>query len=217
MNFGASAYASLLMTITAVFLLIAAQLAVTSSEMDISRMHERYSGLYEIGVSAAEARVREINRELSDTDENILREYMESSNWESQCELKDGALVLTGEAVEQAYRDIAQGYIGAPPGDVTVTQDSGLDIGIRQEFGAPGTVFTITVTNNSLRPSVKNMAANTVKIQGEIIWNPDPPVYTLYPNFDMDADGLDGKGVDDFTVIRDEDYAPVMLSGVHRV
>jgi len=218
MDYSASAYTSLLMTITAVFLLITAQFGVTSAELRVSRMHERYNGCYDSGIAAAEARLRVLNNAVLDAENDILREYVGRTDWTDHCELRGGVLVLTGEAFWPAYQEIAQKYLPGPYNEtVTMTQESGMDIDINSNFDSPGTLFTITVTNNSRQPAVKNMDANVVKIQGQIIWNPDPPVYTLSPNFNMSGDTLDGKSIDDFQVIRDADFEPFVLFGVHRV
>ena len=216
MNYGASAYASLMMAITAVFLLLTAQFAITSSELRVSRMHERYSGLYEIGVSAAEARVRDINSTLLAAGDDILRNYMESSDWESQCEFRSGAFVLAGGAFYQAYKEIALGYIDTPPDDViTITHESGIEIGIKPTFVSLGKTFVITVANNSQRLYIKSMTGAVV-VKGEIIWNPDPPVYTLIPKFSAEDETLSEKGFNDFIVTHDSDYVHVILSGVRQ-
>ena len=217
MKFKASAYSSLLIIMITVFLLITAQLNLTVSELRISRIHERNTGLYDIGVSAAEARTREINNSLFAFDKDILREYMESNNWQSQCELKDGALVLSNAAFFLKYQEIAKKYINTPDNKLfTITHESGIEISILPNFGNLGTTFGITVTNNSQRPYVKNMTS-AVQINGEIKWNPDPPVYTLIPNFNINDETLDGKGFNDFSFTRDLDYTPVILSGVRQV
>jgi len=216
MEYGASAYASLLMVMTAVFLLITAQLAVTSSELRVSQMHERYDGLYETGVSAAQARVREMNGALVGVSGEILRAYMENYDWESQCEPDGGVLVLTGEAFGQAYREIAPRYLEAEPDTTAViTQESGLEIGIQTVFGSPGGSFRISVTNNNPRPYVKNMTG-AVNVEGQIIWNPEPPVYTLQPLFNISEDTWEGKSFADFTVLDDPGYKAIILSAVHR-
>ena len=215
----ASTNASLLMIMTAVFLLITTQLAVTSSELRISRMHERYSGLYPLGVSAAEARVRLINTVLTNAAEDLLAYYMENYEWESQCELRDGAFVLTGEAFHLAYQEIARNYnsaINAPDNtSITITHESGLNIFIQPKFGNVGTTFNVTVKNNSDRPYVKNMS-EAVEITGQIVWNSDPPIYTLVPKFDINEETLDGKGFHDFSVSYDSGYTPVKLAGVQQ-
>ena len=222
LDYRASAYASVMMVITAVFLLITAQLAVTSSELNISHMHERYSGLYEIGVSAAEARTKEMNHALLDAENDILREYMErdDNDWINQYELRDGALVLTGGIFWAGYQQAAMKYIQYLPqvlkNPVTITQESGIKINVAPKFGDPGTQFAITVTNSSDRPFVKNMADNAVEIQGKIIWNPDPPVFILQPRFNINEDTLDGKGFNDFIITCDPDYSHFILKGIHQ-
>jgi len=215
MNVKASAYASLLMTVTAVFILITGQLALTSVELRISRLHEIYGGLYEIGVSTAEAGIGRINGSLLNADDDILAYYMENYDWMDQCEPgDDGSFVLTGKAFYLAYQEIARGYIDTPDNSpVRITHGSSVDIEIQPDFKGIGTEFTVTVKNNRGDPLIKNMTRR-VEIKGEIKWNPDPPVYTLLPNFDINEETPAGKGFGDFTVIRDSGYTPVILFGV---
>ncbi|MDR2650225.1 MAG: hypothetical protein LBB94_10985 [Clostridiales bacterium] len=216
--FNASAYASFLTIITAVFILITAQLAITSAELRVSRMNERYSALYDIGVSAAEAEVKGINSAIRDAETEILREYMDTYDWAGQCVLSDGALTLDGEVFRQSYGDIAAKYLSAPRNlPVTIFHESsGMEILIESNYGAPGSSFAITVTNNGARPAVKNITG-IVKIEGKIIWNPAPQIYSLTPLFDMDTEALEGKTADNFIVRRVSDHKPVILSEVHRV
>ena len=214
----ASAYASFLMIITAVFLLITAQLALTSSELRVSRIHERYSGLYNLGIAAAESGKSYAIREFKEADLDILQEYMDRYDWKSQCELKDGAFILTGNEFWLAYQEVAQNYIQKLYGEnIKITHESGINIEIDSKIEDQKMMFKITVTNSSQRPYVKNMIENKVTVQGKIIWNPKPPVYTLMPNFIIDEDMPDGKDISDFTIIRDMDYAPFILSEVHQI
>jgi len=212
-----SSYASLLVIISSVFLLATAQLAIVAAEMRVSRMHEKHSGLYDIGVSVAEAKLREVNRIINDMDMAVIKGYMEGEGWETQCELKDGVFLLSGKAFYKEYQDIAKQYVGFKGSErMQIAHESGVEVDIYAEFNAIGTKFTITVTNAGQRPSVSYMAG-TVKIEGVISWNAEPPVYYLKPKFNFDPDTLGDRAFGDFTVSRAEGFSPLVLSELRRV
>ncbi|MDR1558912.1 MAG: hypothetical protein LBS84_04280, partial [Clostridiales bacterium] len=205
-----SAYASFLTIMTAVFLLITAQLSITSAELRVSRMNERYSGLYDIGVSAAEAQVKAISAELFENQEEILQEYMLTPDWPGQDVVSGEALTLAGDEFRDWYQAKVKTYVNAAADVKTdLTHESGVNIAILVKYRAVGTAFGITVTNKSTRPVVKNMADNTVNIECIIKWNSASPVYSLTPLFDVETEPLDGKDIYDFSIERDPDYKPV--------
>jgi len=212
MNFKASSYASLLIILTTVFLLITAQLNLTISETRISRMYERYSGLYDIGVCAAQAKAKEINSLISDSELEIIREYMEQYDWEDQCELKDGVFLLSGVDFYKGYKEISGKYINTGYSNtMRITHDSGINISINANFRAPGIPFNITVINDGQRPLVKNMTGKII-IECTLAWNPNPPAYILEPH-----DIHENMSFSDFNVTCGSDYVPLSITGLHRI
>ena len=214
----ASSYVSLLIIMSAVFLLVSAQFSTTLAELRYSRMNEKYSGLYDIGVSVAQAKSKEINKRISDLETDILREYMELYDWINVCKLTEGSLILTGEAFYKDYQKIAVKYMGPPgKGSIHLTHCSGLEINIETNtnFGALGVPFTITATNNSQRAAALD-APSKITIEGHFIWNPDPPVYRLEPFFNINEETINEKSFSDFSVTNDTNFSPVVITNLFR-
>jgi hypothetical protein len=216
-NFTASTSASLIIIMSAIFILVSTQFSIALSELRVSRMHERFSGLYDIGVSSANAMTREINDDIPEME--IIREYMNSVDWEHIIEYRDGFFILTGDEFYSRYKEIAVRYLDTPQvNDFRITHDSGIEIHINI-ISEPMTIrrilpFTIIVTNDSQIPAAEN--PTIVTLGGELSWNTEPPIYILEPRFDVNEETLSGKGFDDFVVSLDTDFVPLELSLLYR-
>jgi len=206
---------------SAVFILVATQFSIALSELRVSRLYKRFSGLYEIGASLADAITREINSDIVDLD--IIREYINTYDWENESEFRDGVFILSGEEFYRGYQRLAKRYINiAQDNAFEITHVSGVDINIVLTFADiepssanVGRPFTITVTNNSQRPAARNVTA--VTLAGVISWSADPPIYTLEPLFDIDEDTLiSEKSYLDFNVSRESDFLPIELALLYR-
>jgi len=206
---------------SAVFILVATQFSIALSELRVSRMYERFSGLYEIGASLAEAITREINSDIIDMD--MIHEYINTYDWENASEFRDGVFILSGDEFYQGYQLVAERYVNTPQDDAfRITHGSGVDINIVLTFVSietssisTGIPFTITVTNNSQRPAARNVTA--VTLAGVISWNANPPIYNLEPLFNIDEDTvISEKSYHDFNISRESDFLPVELSQLYR-
>jgi len=192
-------------------------------------MYERFSGLYEIGASTADAMTREVTSDILAMD--IIREYIDTNDWESKSEFRDGVFILSCDEFYLGYQQIAEGLIRTPQDNrFRITHYSGTEISIESMFigiGVPGDAttnpptrplrpFTITVTNNSQQPIARN---NTiVTLEGVIGWGPDPPIYILEPRFNIDEDTIiSEKTFYDFDISLESDFVPVELLSLYRV
>jgi len=179
-------------------------------------MYERFSGLYDIGVSTADAMTRKITSDILATE--IIREYIDTYDWLSKSEFtEDGVFILSGIEFYQEYQRIAERLINTPQDNrFSITHNSGVEITVDSTFEGIGKPFIITVTNNSERPAARNVTA--VTLQGEISWSADPPIYILEPRFDIDGDTIiSEKGYLDFFIKRESDFISVKLSSLYRI
>jgi len=212
---------------SAVFILVATQFSIALSELRVSRLYERFSGLYEIGVSTANAMTRSVTSDILAMD--IIREYIDTYDWESKSEFRDGVFILSGDEFYRGYQKIAKELINTPQENATrITHNSGVEINIESTFVGIGTVgdmtasppirpelsFTIIITNYSQRPTARS---NSVFLEGVISWSIEPPVYILEPRFDIDEDTIiSEKSYHDFFISQESDFIPVELSLLYR-